>query len=94
MLSSVNIFIFILIFYANLPFFFSLDMFRDSEKQYLLSLEIQPMVDTYLYLAKIYLRLDQPLLSISKLQEGLEKFPYEPCLVQAIARIHEVRLKI
>jgi len=94
MLSSVNIFIFILILYANLPFFFSLDMFRDSEKQYLLSLEIQPMVDTYLYLAKIYLRLDQPLLSISKLQEGLEKFPYEPCLVQAIARIHEVRLKI
>jgi tetratricopeptide repeat protein 8 len=65
-------------------------MFRDSEKQYLLSLEIQPMVDTYLYLAKVYLRLDQPLLSISKLQEGLEKFPYEACLIQAIARIHEV----
>jgi len=65
-------------------------MFRDSEKHYLLSLEIQPMVDTYLYLAKVYLRLDQPLLSISKLQEGLEKFPYEPCLIQAIARIHEV----
>jgi tetratricopeptide repeat protein 8 len=68
-------------------------MFRDSEKQYLLSLEIQPMIDTYLYLAKIYLRLDQPLLSITKLQEGLEKFPYEPCLVQAIARIHEVCFK-
>jgi len=65
-------------------------MFRDSEKYYLLSIEIQPMVDTYLYLAKVYLRLDQPLLSISKLQEGLEKFPYEPSLVQAIARIHEV----
>ena len=66
-------------------------MVRDSEKQYLLSLEIQPMVDTYLYLSKVYLRLDQPLLAISKLQEGLEKFPHEPCLVQAIARIHEVR---
>ena len=65
-------------------------MFRDSEKQYLLSLEIQPMVDTYLYIAKVYLRLDQPLLSISKLREGLEKFPCEPCLIQAIARIHEV----
>jgi len=74
-------------------FVFRLDMFRDSEKQYLLSLEIQPMVDTYLYIAKIYLRLDQPLLSISKLQEGLEKFPCEPCLVQAIARIYEVCLK-
>ncbi|CAF0906041.1 unnamed protein product [Adineta ricciae] len=66
-----------------------LDMFRDSEKHYILSLEVQPMVDTYLYLAKIYLRLDQPLLAISKLREGLEKFSHEPCLVQAIARIHE-----
>jgi tetratricopeptide repeat protein 8 len=68
-------------------------MFRDSEKQYLLSLEIQPMIDTYLYLAKIYLRLDQPLSSISKLQEGLTKFPYDPCLVQAIARIYEVSIQ-
>jgi tetratricopeptide repeat protein 8 len=67
-------------------------MYRDSEKQYILSLEIQPMIDTYLYLAKVYLRLDQPLSSITKLQEGLEKFPYEPCLIQAIARIHEVCL--
>lgn len=65
-------------------------MFRDSEKHYLLSLEIQPMVDTYLYIARVYLRLDQPLLSISKLQEGLEKFPLEPCLIQAIGRIYEV----
>jgi len=65
-------------------------MFRDSEKQYLLSLELQPMIDTYLYLAKVYLRLDQPLSSITKLQEGLEKFPLEPCLIQAIARIYEV----
>ena len=65
-------------------------MFRDSEKHYLLSLEVQPMVDTYLYIARVYLRLDQPLLSISKLQEGLEKFPLEPCLIQAIGRIYEV----
>ncbi|UJR30893.1 hypothetical protein I4U23_018403 [Adineta vaga] len=66
-----------------------LDMFRDAEKYYLFALELQPMVDIYLYLAKIYLRLDQPLTSIKKLQEGLEKFPLEPFLVQAIARIHE-----
>lgn len=65
-------------------------MYRDCEKQYLRSIELQPMIDTYLYLAKVYLRLDQPLLAITKLQDGLEKFPYEPCLVQAIARIHEV----
>ena len=69
-------------------------MFRDAEKNYLLALEIQPVIDTYLYLAKIYLRLDQPLLSVSKLREGLEKFPHEPCLVQAIARIFEVSVTI
>jgi tetratricopeptide repeat protein 8 len=68
----------------------SLDMFRDSEKYYLLSLESQPMIDTYLYLAKVYLRLDQPLSAISKLQNGLGKFPYASCLLQAMARIHEV----
>ena len=69
-------------------------MFRDSEKHYLLSLEVQPMVDTYLYLAKVYLRLDQPLSAIDKIQEGLGKFPLELCLVQAVARIHEVRSSI
>ena len=65
-------------------------MFRDSEKYYLMSLEIQPTIDTYLYLAKVYIRLDQPLLAIGKLREGTEKFPLEPSLVQAIARINEV----
>ena len=65
-------------------------MLRDSEKYYLLALDVQPMVDTYLYLGKVYLRLDQPLLAVRKLQEGLVKFPLEACLTQAIARIHEV----
>ena len=64
-------------------------MLRDSEKYYVQSLEIQPMIDTYLYLGKVYLRLDQPLTAIRKLQEGLEKFPSEPMLFQAIARIYE-----
>lgn len=65
-------------------------MFRDSGNHYSMSLELQPMVDTYLYLAKIYIRLDQPLLAIQKLQEGIEKFPLDPLLAQAIARIYEV----
>lgn len=73
-------------------FFSRLDMYRDSEKQYLLALEIQPIVDIYLYLSKIYLRLDQPLLSVAKLQEGIQIFPDEPSLLQAIARIYEVKI--
>jgi len=92
MLQSVSISFYIELFsvVVVVVVVFSLDMLRDSERHYLLSLEVQPMVDTYLYLAKVYLRLDQPLLAISKLQAGLEKFPYEPCLIQAIARIYEV----
>ncbi|CAF0851773.1 unnamed protein product [Adineta ricciae] len=66
-----------------------LDMYRDAEKHYLLALNLQPTVDVYLYLARVYLRFDQPLASIKRLQDGLEKFPLEPFLVQAIARIHE-----
>jgi tetratricopeptide repeat protein 8 len=67
-------------------------MLRDGEKHYLLALEIRPMIDIYLYLAKVYLRLDQPLLAISKLREGLERFPDNSSLVQAIARIYQVSL--
>ena len=67
-------------------------MYRDAEKHYLLALDFQPTVDIYLYLARVYLRFDQPLASIKRLQEGLEKFPLEPFLVQAISRIHEVNL--
>jgi hypothetical protein len=74
MLPSVSIYF--CIGYTELFFVvFSLDMFRDGEKHYLLAVKVQPMVDTYLYLAKVYLRLDQPLLAVSRLQEGLEKFP-------------------
>ncbi|CAF0748211.1 unnamed protein product [Didymodactylos carnosus] len=66
-----------------------LGMFRDAEKNYLSALDIQPMVDIYLYISKVYTRLDQPLLAISKLTDGLTKFPQEPFLVQAMARIYE-----
>ena len=47
-------------------------------------------VDVYLYISKVYVKLDQPLNSIGKLKEGNEKFPFEPSLLQAIARIYEV----
>jgi hypothetical protein len=35
-------------------------MHREAEKQYLSSLRHQPMTPTFLYLAKVYLKLDQP----------------------------------
>jgi tetratricopeptide repeat protein 8 len=68
-------------------------MFRDSEKQYLSALKNNITVDIYLYLSKVYAKLDQPLNSINKLKEGNEKFPFETSLLQGVARIYEVNLK-
>ena len=49
--------------------YYRLGMFRDSEKQLKSSLRDQEMVDTYLYLAKVYVRLDQPLTAIEILKK-------------------------
>lgn len=67
-------------------------MFRDAEKQYQSVMKQQISIDNYLYLSKVYVKLDQPLNSITKLKEGNEKFPFETSLLQGIARIQEVLL--
>ena len=51
--------------------YYRFGMFRDSEKQLKSSLRDQEMVDTYLYLAKVYVRLDQPLTAIEILRKLL-----------------------
>ena len=68
----------------------SLGLFRDAEKQYLSALKQHSIVDIYLYLSKVYAKLDQPLNSISKLKEASEKFANETTILQAMARIQEV----
>jgi tetratricopeptide repeat protein 8 len=71
-------------------FYFSrLGLLRDAEKQYLSALKQHPSVDVYLYLSKVYTKLDQPLNSVAKLKEANEKFPFETTLLQGIARIYE-----
>lgn len=45
-------------------FVFRLGMYRDSEKQLKSALRDTEIVDTYLYLGKVYRRLDQPLTAI------------------------------
>ena len=67
-----------------------LGMFRDSEQQLKSALKQQDMVDTFLYLCKVYVRLDQPLTAVEVYKQGLEKFPGESTLLTGIARIHEV----
>ena len=39
-------------------------MYRDAEKQLKSALRDQDIVDTYLYLCKVYRRLDQPLTAV------------------------------
>ena len=67
-----------------------LGLYRDAEKQFKSALKHQDMVDAYLYLCKVYVRLDQPLTAIDVYKQGLEKFPGETTLLTGIARIYEV----
>lgn len=66
-------------------------MHRDAEKQFKSAISDQPMIDSYLYLAKVYLRLDQPLSAIDIYKQGLVKFPQEVSLLLGQARVHEVQ---
>jgi tetratricopeptide repeat protein 8 len=72
--------------------YYRLGLFRDAEKQYMSALKQHVNIDIYLYLTKIYIKLDQPLNAISKLKEANEKFAYETSVLQGIARIYEVSI--
>lgn len=65
-------------------------MLRDAEKQFLSSLRHVKLVETYAYLSKVYIRLDQPLSAIDYYKTGLELFPYDVTLTTGLARIYEV----
>ena len=66
-------------------------MYRDAEKQLKSAIKQQEMVDTFLYLGKVYIRLDQPLTAVETYKQGLEKFPGETTLLTGMARIYEVK---
>lgn len=65
-------------------------MYRDAEKQFKSALKQQDMVDTYLYLCKVYVRLDQPLTAVEVYKQGLQRFIGEASLLTGIARVYEV----
>ena len=69
---------------------FRLGMYRDAEKQFKSALKQQEMVDTFLYLCKVYVRLDQPLTAVEVYKQGLQKFVGEASLLTGIARVYEV----
>lgn len=68
-----------------------LGLLRDAEKQLLSALRHHQAVDIHLYLAKVYIRMDQPLTAMEVYNSALEKFPGETTLLIGIARLHEVR---
>uniref|UniRef100_A0A8C5E6S8 Tetratricopeptide repeat domain 8 n=1 Tax=Gouania willdenowi TaxID=441366 RepID=A0A8C5E6S8_GOUWI len=69
--------------------YYRLGLYREAEKQFRSALNQQEMVDTYLYLAKVYQRLDQPITALNLFKQGLDHFPGEVTLLTGIARIHE-----
>ncbi|KAM6360402.1 tetratricopeptide repeat protein 8 isoform 2-T2 [Alca torda] len=69
--------------------YYRLGLYREAEKQFKSALKQQDMVDTILYLAKVYLRLDQPVTALNLFKQGLDRFPGEVALTCGIARIYE-----
>uniref|UniRef100_A0AAQ5YTM9 Tetratricopeptide repeat domain 8 n=2 Tax=Amphiprion TaxID=80969 RepID=A0AAQ5YTM9_AMPOC len=69
--------------------YYRLGLYREAEKQFRSALNHQEVVDTYLYLAKVYQRLDQPVTALNLFKQGLDHFPGEVTLLTGIARIHE-----
>ncbi|KAF3830939.1 hypothetical protein GH733_002177 [Mirounga leonina] len=61
--------------------YYRLGMYREAEKQFKSALKQQEMVDTFLYLAKVYISLDQPVTALNLFKQGLDKFPGEVTLL-------------
>ena len=69
--------------------YFRLGMFRDSKKMFKSALKQQEMIDTFLLLSKVYVRLDQPMAALEVYTTGLDKFPNEVSLLTGMSRIYE-----
>ncbi|XP_018085896.1 tetratricopeptide repeat protein 8 isoform X2 [Xenopus laevis] len=69
--------------------YYRLGLYREAEKQFKSALTHQIMVDMFLYLGKVYIRMDQPLTALTLFKQGLDRFPKEVSILCAVARIHE-----
>lgn len=65
-------------------------MYREAEKQLRSALQTDEVIDSYLHLARVYCRLDQPLAALEVYQLALKHFPCETTLLTGRARIYEV----
>ncbi|XP_064464016.1 tetratricopeptide repeat protein 8-like isoform X1 [Ornithodoros turicata] len=69
--------------------YFRLGMLRDAERQFRSAQTQQAMMDTFLWLGKVYIRLDQPLAALEAYRQGLDLFPGDATLLTCIGRIYE-----
>lgn len=70
--------------------YYKLALLRDAERQFRNSLEhVDVSVDVFVWLAKVYIRMDQPLAALDIYKRGLERHPNETLLLRYAARIHE-----
>jgi len=61
---------------------------RNAEKYFRQGLAVEPMLVTYIGLAKVYVKLDQPLAALDICQKGLEKFPGDVTLLTEMGRYY------
>lgn len=67
--------------------YYKVGLLRDAESQFKSCIKDCVTVDPYLWLGKVFLRLDQPLAAMELYKSGVEKFPQE--LTLNMARIWE-----
>ncbi|XKL66802.1 hypothetical protein PGB90_010222 [Kerria lacca] len=69
--------------------YFLLGLNRDAEKQFKSALKQQPSIQLYLRLARVYIRLDQPITAFDLFTDALKHFPNEVTIMTEMARIFE-----
>lgn len=66
--------------------YFVLGLMRDAEQQLRSALKNTATVEGFLRIARVYIRLDQPLNALEVCRSGLDIFPQEVTLLTEIAR--------
>ncbi|GJQ87316.1 hypothetical protein Trydic_g17364 [Trypoxylus dichotomus] len=70
--------------------YITLNLVRDAEHQLRSALKQYHHVETFVRLARIYVRLDQPLSAQEICKAGLEVFPNDVTILTELARLHEI----
>lgn len=70
--------------------YYQIGLYRDSEKQLINSIQLQPTINSYYLLSQIYIKLDQPLNTIMILKKAIDIFPKEPTFHLALGRAYEM----